>query len=283
MDINRILEEQSVELSKLLSNPDFFINSERLEDYLRNFCLLLKANQLACKIILDCDRVKCLSCPRIYRQSSSPNELIFPCEQHSFCSKECAMNYINLHTANNLLKWQEEVFCFTCNVRINREFIDGIYGASNFAEILEKLEYDAELEIECSLCENKKKLRNFITLQCNHRFCRDCIKTKVESKINEPGITSLEIDCPLDKFPIDIYIIKDVISKEAFEIYNKLTIDFMQLSLNDDELQFKCPAVNCNYMAVVDRALEEVQCPKCLLKCCPKCRDIIHKGMPCNP
>ena len=120
---------------------------------------------------------------------------------------------------------------------------------------------------------------------CNHRFCKQCIKDHIEGKINEAQVSEEDLTCPYDAIPIDINIIKANTTQIIFEKLITFRMNRIQLSVNDDEILFRCPGspgINCQFMGILQRILEEFQCPSCLLKCCPKCLDIIHKGCSCE-
>ena len=95
---------------------------------------------------------------------------------------------------------------------------------------------------------------------CNHRFCKQCIKDHIEGKINEAQVSEEDLTCPYDAIPIDINIIKANTTQIIFEKLITFRMNRIQLSVNDDEILFRCPGspgINCQFMGILQRILEE--------------------------
>lgn len=67
---------------------------------------------------------------------------------------------------------------------------------------------------ECFICYEKNKTINFIKLNCNHEFCKDCIKKQIKSTITE------NVHCALCRNIVDNIEIRD--NEILEEINNEL-------------------------------------------------------------
>ena len=63
----------------------------------------------------------------------------------------------------------------------------------------EKLEIplkERNATFDCLICLEKKKIEeNSITLECEHRFCRDCRQSDIITKMKDKKVTENDIKC----------------------------------------------------------------------------------------
>jgi hypothetical protein len=50
----------------------------------------------------------------------------------------------------------------------------------NLEEQANNVSYEIEKQIECCICYEEKEYKNFIKLECNHEFCKECIKSQIK-------------------------------------------------------------------------------------------------------
>jgi hypothetical protein len=72
---------------------------------------------------------------------------------------------------------------------------------------------ELKVETECSICYEATLLEDSITLNCQHKFCHDCIKqTLLNCKSGEPS-------CALCRKQMEIFIVK---KQETYNCISKL-------------------------------------------------------------
>lgn len=68
---------------------------------------------------------------------------------------------------------------------------------------------------DCPICLENKYLDNFITTNCNHNFCEECIETLLKSKtiklLRDPqrGILVAKIKCPMCRTHVNAFIVRE--------------------------------------------------------------------------
>ena len=94
------------------------------------------------------------------------------------------------------------------------------------SKLLERSIIDSlEIYDSCLICEKKIPSSNKASLPC-HKFCKTCIKTYLETKINDHDI--IDIHCPGSEclFIFNGENIEKYISPVAMKKYNKLLQDY---------------------------------------------------------
>jgi ariadne-1 len=89
--------------------------------------------------------------------------------------------------------------------------------------------------------DDETKMKDMLTLDCEHRFCQECVSDYASDKINNNKVKSDELVCPKIECNIEInpLIIKTSVTEE---IYNKY-IDFKMKQLEDtnaNEIFYQC-------------------------------------------
>lgn len=275
-----LLVKHSKVISEFISDPRSVMDYEHLFEYLNYYSFLLNQLNLKCKVNVDLNRGQCLACQNIFKLSQQPRSLKLVCN-HGFCSEICAKSFLDHYTGGNLVFWYR-VYCTKCNAKITRNFVNGLYGTTAFAEMLTKLEYENEPNFDCEICTEKFKIREGVTLDCNHRYCKNCLKGHLEIKIGEAQVQESDLSCPQDNVAVNPFIIKDVVSEENFAKYQKFAIEQWAPDMEKDEIYFRCKNTDCDYKVILLNNVEEYECQKCKVKVCPKCNEVVHKGCSCE-
>ena len=63
------------------------------------------------------------------------------------------------------------------------------------------------------------KIEDGITLECDHRYCIDCIKNYFIERIMSSNVSEEELICPDCGKSVDHNIIKGVVPEKTFENY----------------------------------------------------------------
>ena len=123
------------------------------------------------------------------------------------------------------------------------------------------------------------------TLPCDHKYCLDCIKIYMESRLH---FGACEMYCPrLEcnyKFPA--YWVIKTLDTELQQLYLKLTLC---TALAQNRETRYCPGTNCNFAVLVDPAFASmcgpiIQCRNrsCGVEFCYYCKGLWHPGQLCD-
>ena len=131
--------------------------------------------------------------------------------------------------------------------------------------------------IECKICYGEYHPSDFITLGCDHMYCKTCLQYILKVKIEEKNVN--KIICPCDECDVEIsfLIIKYIIlTKEMFEKYDLALLNSTLIS--DKECIF-CPVPDCGNPIYGDKNSPKIICRKCDQKICYNCKTVgWHKG-----
>lgn len=257
---NQILQNRS----KAMNNREIFI---KFIDSLQLSCYRVNAIQ---------NKLKCQVCA----SELSPNPITLDCS-HCLCSQNCMQSLVDSQLSGNLMNYSN-LTC-TCSAKISRSVIIEAYGGqSNFSKILNDISKKFEPKLQCPICESELPASSFITLECDHRFCVDCIQMSIEILISE-GRVGNEIICPMCSKVVDPLIIINLIDEETKEKYDDFLLN--SLDAKPGEIYLRCigrPGVNCKFGTFVSVDREVFECPVCNVKFCPKCKFDLHPKMTCE-
>lgn len=76
----------------------------------------------------------------------------------------------------------------------------------------------------CDICTDEYLVESSITLECDHRFCIDCITSHVENLLDEGKVESSQVKCPKQECPCEISYneAKNLLNPAQFERLDKL-------------------------------------------------------------
>jgi hypothetical protein len=277
------LNKQLSKLSQIISNPNSQLNEQVLQNYLSKLIYFSNLFNMTLKVEIKFDNYLCLQCQKVIPKLSINDSLKLECNQHVFCSVDCANIFIKIYTEDDILNFSH-LRCVPCNIRMTRRFLEGIYGQAEFRDMLNKASAMREMKFSCDICGGEFKISEGITLDCNHRFCEGCLKMDLELKICESKVTDEDLQCPQgDNQLIDINIIRHIVSPEIFAKFERFRINLYRPDdLQDDELFFECHGVNCENRIILPVTDQEYKCTGCGFTSCPRCGDVVHKGVSCE-
>lgn len=122
---------------------------------------------------------------------------------------------------------------------------------------------------DCEICMNDYEIDDMYILNCNHKFCRSCLKTYLEDKIN--SFDRYLIPCPLCQYKFTSSEISHLISKNEYERYLDL---LCQDELKKDEDVIYCPKCESTMLLPKDLVGTKIKClnNKCNCEFCFKCK-----------
>ena len=284
-------------LHEAINSKSEIISSRKFRNLIQNFYQLLNnqasAVQISCKL-----RGKfCLGCKKYLYQNQLQNAVGLWCNptEHFMCSEQCLKNYAMRMTNSSLLDLEKYVKCPDCASSIPYDQLNDVFQgriqniqADAADRALKNLLSEEELralnpKFKCEICITDKDVEEGITLECDHRFCVECIKMYVEGLIESAQVTSEKLKCPNCPQPLTIYEIEDIVPTEQFDKYQKFLLRGFVLPEDEDRAAiFNCPGADCEFFCIVDKDLDEFQCPSCSHKCCPRCKNEVHKGFTCE-
>lgn len=204
-----------------------------------------------------------------------------PCT-HYICSVDCLKAQLVLY--NGLGFDLGSAVCSepTCGQVISQQTIYKFFKSPQSYHLwADSLVYAQLPSFTCDLCLESYKIVDSITLDCDHRYCASCLKTMLELSIREKRVDNESICCPHCQAVIDHNILKAVISPEEWLRYERFMLDDWKPE-DEDDIDFKCPGLDCTYRVLVDKELDKVQCPKCAFTACPLCALEFHEGLTCE-
>lgn len=283
-------------LQQSINSNSPVLNSSNIRPLLQNIYSLCEYYNLKINIHSRTRGKFCIGCGVLIHSSqlASAIELFCYPGEHFFCNKECLKEYA-LRATNYTLMDLEEVRCKHCEVTIPYERLNQVFNgriteiqADATDRALRNLLNEEELKelapkFQCQICFEILKVEEGITLDCDHRFCMNCIKYYVEDLIESAQVTAEKLKCPACTQAITPYEIEEIVSAELYQKYEKFQLRGFVLPEHEDKaLILHCPGADCEFFCIMDKEAQEFECPSCSKKCCPNCKEEIHKGITCE-
>ena len=140
--------------------------------------------------------------------------------------------------------------------------------------------------IECKICLTEAKITNCLTLNCNHRFCKDCLLQDWTSNINRGYVSPTILKCPQEKCgtPITIFELRYNLPKEIYQKYLDFSNKNFQTNPNSKEVLIRCPNQKCQTPYFIFRGASYFTCNDCKIKYCADCMGDWknHEGINCE-
>ncbi|KAG4137847.1 hypothetical protein ERO13_D07G097600v2 [Gossypium hirsutum] len=132
----------------------------------------------------------------------------------------------------------------------------------------------------CRLCGDQNPTSNiFNETHCSHRFCSDCIRRHIVTKLKDEN--TIAVGCPEPNCDTSITPEQweSILPGEVIYRWD----DALLYSVILPVLVFECPYEDCKAKLIDDvMGGTECECPNCLTIICGECRDFKHEGMGCE-
>lgn len=268
-DLYKLMSLQD-NLNKLIKNRNIKNHRQIFEE----FC-----NQLSKSIYRAVATPKIQKC-KFCKGKLRSNSFILNCK-HWVCSTNCFKKLAKNQIGDDLILY-DKLKCL-CQEQIKRKITIKVFGGPEKFRQLQQISFENHEPIfSCLICGEEKKMREFITLECEHRYCKDCVKGHLDTKISE-GQVGIDITCPECNKPVDYHIIISILDEEMKSKYEKYLL--LQLSGKRDDILVSCigrPGVNCDYIQFVSKDRDDYTCPQCEARFCPKCKSDVHPTQTCE-
>jgi E3 ubiquitin-protein ligase RNF144 len=293
-------EELCAKLNLFFSKPELWYDSANdAIDLIQKLC-----QKNAKLIVKKIGSTLCLCCQRTL--SDNADICTTPKCFHSF-HKECLRKNILMKCDNEPYEDKLKKYkCLDlgCRNTIPLPFIrDRIFGSDLWNniqdELVRKLERQFreidEIEIkaktekrifECPICiEEKLVNKECITLDCDHKLCKDCLKKTLTTYLNEGKVSEDNRRCPVDnkcKVPINMPVIETSLTRLELDKFLEFTLNDLKPS-NSNEFYVRCPGVNCKYIFIYTKGRDTPfpTCQACRKQFCVEGCEKPHVGSTC--
>eukprot|EP00947_MAST-08B_sp_MAST-8B-sp1_P003021 g3021.t1 len=133
-----------------------------------------------------------------------------------------------------------------------------------------------EPEFDCPICMESYKVSDGVTLDCDHRFCPECVAHHFRAKIEVRKVKDSDLCCPMCPHQASPFLIKAAVDTKTWNKYNRFKM------MDEVKGLVVCPR-DCGWMCIVEGGIEAVQCRTCAnFSFCAKCEMPAHKGLTCD-
>ena len=273
-----VLEDQVKQLGKILSEKPPEDLGEGFKCTLRGLAYELQNQELSLEVHVKLRSKVCLRCQKCIRKRDlhEGNFAGLPCEEnHLFCSDNCLKRTI-LDMCNGDLLEARNSLCPKCYQQIPIEVIHTAFGGQEeFSKQLKEFEESREPILVCGICGESKKINLFLTLGCDHRFCRDCFIQMTELYITEGRVDEEEMACPDCKDPIHQNILQGNLPRDTYEKFTEFR--FRNWKPEDENvLYFDCLTPDCPFRKILPLGMEKYTCDACEVEWCLSCMEKNH-------
>jgi hypothetical protein len=124
-------------------------------------------------------------------------------------------------------------------------------------------------------------LQRYTLDECSHKYCRDCLRQYVESRVNDNRVKDIRCPEPGCTHILGHHEIRHVLSKELFQRFDFL---LFKKSLESDPNCRFCPRPGCGAAMIGDKSRPMLICPekKCRFTFCFNCREEWHHDATCE-
>ncbi|OMJ88574.1 hypothetical protein SteCoe_9436 [Stentor coeruleus] len=280
-NISITLEVQLNRLSCIIARGCDEKDFDKIRQLLKSYHKYIKYADLKVTAQVKIFSSFCIICENIIRLKDTKKCIQLTCG-HAACSANCIQQLV-INSSGNDIDYFFYTFCPKCGTALDQNIIvEAFGGVEKFIEIQKRFDYERAPKYECPLCFTKDRIDNSITLMCNHRFCKRCIKTHAEILIKEKQVGKEGIKCPSCGDEIHIEIMKYILTHEEFSRYDEELFDSFAPNVGENDIYFRCRNESCEFAAIVPVGIKEIECKTCMKKYCPVCRDDVHAEITCQ-
>lgn len=256
--------EDEVRFKKCIETLSFYLNKYKID---LNVNVKIKS--------APCDQ-----CGEHIKQINKDQSFKLNCG-HTCCKSSCLQTLVRL--SNKYFSDYEETKCKVCNLYIQESLIFDAFGGEDiFRDLLNDYEEKRAAKFICGFCYTEVRVDCGITLDCDHRYCRECMSNYLTLAIDEARVTENDIACPECMNPIETPIVLNLVDKKTYLKFEKFRLRGYTPVEKENIVFYKCEGRDCEYFEILDEKVESFKCPLCGEIKCPKCRDEPHRGITCE-
>ena len=283
---------------KLLKIENFINHPKNENKSIKNIAKILREiceykSKIEFKVL---GTVNCQICGQFFRNSNESKNFRCMHSVHSLCLKNEVLNISKFLDPSVLLN---KIYCKYCGIIIHYKEIQSFFTKNelnniemaSLKEIMINIQKndrklnENEASFNCSICITENNInKDCITLNCNHKFCKECLQNFLEVKIKDGEIQSTDIKCPEQKCnePIEFSTLEYILSKEIIDKFIKFTLINLK-GKNEEEMFLRCHTKDCENIFLITKNQQDTlhTCEACNVKFCIFCIDP-HDGMTCN-
>ena len=275
-----VLQNLYERIQQIIEQGKAVYDEVHFEKFIRNVCFYLNKYKINLSVDLKIKFLPCDQCGKFIKEVNKYQSFILNCG-HTCCKNTCLQTLVRL--SNKIFTDYGETKCKVCNLNIQQSLIfDAFGGEVAFRELLNDYEEQRAAKFTCGICYSDFRMDRGITLDCDHRYCRDCMSNYLTLAIDEARVTENDIACPECMNPIETAIVINLLDKKTYLKFEKFRLRGYTPNEKGNLVFYKCQGKDCEYFELLDERIESFECPLCAEIKCPNCRDEPHKGINCE-
>jgi hypothetical protein len=271
-------------LAELINMNEEELDFKAIKKQLETQYYYLKKENLKLTVDLAIESKKCSMCLEPIKKSKISSTIKLNCK-HIVCSNACLQKRVI--DFNKFLSEYESTKCIYlgCEQYIHNEIIEAAFGGrKNLEKLIIEDEESKAPKFDCLICGEKIRVDQGVTLECDDRFCRNCLLGYTKTCVNDAKVSDKDLICPNCGTPgaITINMLKYILDPKDFAKVEKFLLRDFKPDIEVNEIFFKCNGNNCEYFEILAGNIEKFECPSCKLLSCPKCRGVPHPNYTCE-
>ncbi|XP_027351802.1 probable E3 ubiquitin-protein ligase RNF144A [Abrus precatorius] len=145
---------------------------------------------------------------------------------------------------------------------------------------VEKGEFSNTAPFVCEICTDTKTASDSFNIAgCCHVYCKECVATYVESKLQE-NVVNIACPVPRCRGLLEAEDCRTILDPGVLDRWGKALCEAVIAA----EDKFYCPFGDCSALLIRDERenIRESECPNCRRVFCALCRVPWHQGIPCE-
>ncbi|OMJ95579.1 hypothetical protein SteCoe_998 [Stentor coeruleus] len=200
------------------------------------------------------------------------------------CPHKYCLECLRIKAEESYKKGEIDLVKCDCGIEIPETAVAESFGSRaiylhNKEKYLLAIAEEADaIKFTCGICMGQYKIENGITLDCDHRYCEECMKQYFTERINSSNVSDKEFVCPDCQNPVEHNIIRGVVGEVLYEKY--LNFAFRNWKPEEGNILKFCAF--CDGAAEIPADLKVFKCPKCKKTYCPQCNQKHDKKITCD-
>ena len=197
---------------------------------------------------------------------------------HLYC-KSCLLLYIKKVLSENPL---ESIKCHCGLIIPEQLIIESFGGRAVYLNAKERatdfLFGINDATFACGICMIRFTVSESITLDCDHRFCGQCMQDYFKERIMSSNVSEDNFTCPECGKPVEHTTIQGVVGKDLFEKY--ITFAFRNWKPEAGNIVKVCH--KCENIIEIPIDLKRMRCYFCKAEYCPQCNNDHQPQITCD-